>query len=1139
MGQDEESFSSSPDPIAISGSGRPSHTDRPTRAYSLTPKMPLINTNGNIRLQDFYLTTPPTGVHRSSSPTKSIAQTENLVSPWRIRVTVEAEKDDGQETRSPPKTPSMRLAERTITTTVPLKGTNSSSPIQAKRGRGRPRKSLDTPIKRISTPGPKKSARRRSGPVIVDENTEIALQNTTQPKKARGRPRKSIGMEIGVQGIVDGVRREVQSNHGTTSAGQPSTSSVSTKEKSGGREGSVDRYKEGLYSDRIAHFKASRKVVQESTPSYNSEVNGQIRPMSSSSQRKRSDKRSTRTQTKYETEIMPTALEMRNVDITGAVDDLHATSLNFESLKSPNSLADPQGGHKKGNLLQDPTELNHEFDSILESEGFSMVSVSTLPSGQLNLSSVSKEQEPGIAALYNHGQTRSPKRDVPDIEIVEGVKEILTSQGVSTVPNSILEETINTSLLDFTPSPPSASNGSSQLYKVIQQQTPSQVLSSPSLPPPLQLAAPTQSPRALDKPAEDILKLNRIARAGNVLQGILGPLCPSTAESSSTSIPCTSSSTTRSIEQGQDVIFSGFGAGTRRELRAGLRLGEELARRQHFAAEAAAAGQRKGDGVFQVDPAYNRPKSSSPPKQEKYTLNMPCVERVVEYPNLPNRQLPSPEGSDPDEEDERMSWKADTPAKKGLENGERLRAWTPQDGMVQDLDRTMLAREAEWHLEREAVSRQIQQANTSQVIVIDSSTMNQSEDGTEDEGCEEEEVEDKDDESPEEKKDGADDGETIDIWQSEAQQSSRSEQSTSYEVPEVLFPEEVVKPRRSKLPSPWRRLSKLVYSDEVEPTNEAIVRLPDLKHAVTPQESEKRKRSRLDVSNYSIISDFALKPDDESTMLPGDESLSAKTVEEETPMKKTKVSRTLSHAEYYAKIEDDIDDTWTLDDPDLDVKNSPASNQGPAMAAMKAESWEIVSASGEPARTATSWLSRVTSYVPMLRSLAPTNRANSSLPLVFSNSPVYSPKSPPASDVLSIYLPWANVHYLSLRSFYLAAKKDKRLYIFNPESSSAHLLGQDMCSMGWKKPVEKWELGVVDAFLNHLDAVGVDNGGLDEDGTERLLIDELEVARRVFSLWVGEVQRQEAPVGSGTVGMFDVRHQWRKATVLKAAAEGR
>ncbi|KAL2043670.1 hypothetical protein ABVK25_012553 [Lepraria finkii] len=89
------------------------------------------------------------------------------------------------------------------------------------------------------------------------------------------------------------------------------------------------------------------------------------------------------------------------------------------------------------------------------------------------------------------------------------------------------------------------------------------------------------------------------------------------------------------------------------------------------------------------------------------------------------------------------------------------------------IDHTMLAREAEWQREREAVSRRIDMANKSQVVVIESD----------------------DDEDPPGYDD--DDEDRSDIWQAEASQS----REPTPEASEILLKPQVVKPRRSKLPA--------------------------------------------------------------------------------------------------------------------------------------------------------------------------------------------------------------------------------------------------------------------------------------------------------------------------------------------------
>ncbi|TVY40373.1 hypothetical protein LOCC1_G004179 [Lachnellula occidentalis] len=132
---------------------------------------------------------------QGSSPNK---QTFNLevgdqISPQKIRVTVEAgeydienvytQYNEGRDS-SPSKSraPKNRRLERTTTTRVPVKGLSESEEdtqhvSTPKRGRGRPRKSIATPVPakkrgRAGTPTKKSNARRKSVDESGDENED-------------------------------------------------------------------------------------------------------------------------------------------------------------------------------------------------------------------------------------------------------------------------------------------------------------------------------------------------------------------------------------------------------------------------------------------------------------------------------------------------------------------------------------------------------------------------------------------------------------------------------------------------------------------------------------------------------------------------------------------------------------------------------------------------------------------------------------------------------------------------------------------------------------------------------------------------------------------------------------------------------
>lgn len=124
----------------------------------------------SIRFDDVMLPGSPTtklnGRQRSLSPEKM--QSDGNVSPWRIRVTLEATQDEENENQGSPAR--KRLRPSAVTTKVPLK--DDRSPLQEKtpaRRRGRPRKSdiqpqngSPWPRSPGNTPGPKGGSSQKS-----------------------------------------------------------------------------------------------------------------------------------------------------------------------------------------------------------------------------------------------------------------------------------------------------------------------------------------------------------------------------------------------------------------------------------------------------------------------------------------------------------------------------------------------------------------------------------------------------------------------------------------------------------------------------------------------------------------------------------------------------------------------------------------------------------------------------------------------------------------------------------------------------------------------------------------------------------------------------------------------------------------
>ncbi|KAI9857478.1 MAG: hypothetical protein M1813_008228 [Trichoglossum hirsutum] len=217
-----DSYLSSPDPLANSigtapsmgivtrrKSARLAPVKTPLPSASRTPSRAASESEGahTVQLQNFVFDTPQEQRSRGSSPTRSGVKTENHLSPWRIRVTVEAERDGendgagvGYPTEADPEwkdkasdSPSggtMRRT-RTKTTKVPLKGLESSPPPPKRRGR--PKKS-ETPVRpRNGTPVPKTRGRRKTAGGVSKGEDNNEDPNYLTPKRPAGRPRKRLG----------------------------------------------------------------------------------------------------------------------------------------------------------------------------------------------------------------------------------------------------------------------------------------------------------------------------------------------------------------------------------------------------------------------------------------------------------------------------------------------------------------------------------------------------------------------------------------------------------------------------------------------------------------------------------------------------------------------------------------------------------------------------------------------------------------------------------------------------------------------------------------------------------------------------------------------------------------------------------
>lgn len=1228
MSRNEIIMTSSPDPLGMSRDSPLTISPSKASRKITTPRKVLSDSSGNVRLQDFFLTTPPGIRYTSSSPNKSTAQTENQLSPWRIRVTVEAEREDmdnGTPSKKPP--PTKRLTERTTTTTVPLKGAGDSSPSPVKKGRGRPRKSLDAPAKRNGTPKPKAAGRRKTMPVTVEEAANGASAQPASPRAGRGRPRKSYEPTV--------EQAEIQEDKDDACERTP------TRPRSKGRRKAMTPVRFEGNSD-ITSVDANSVGLDEETAGSAKDFSEDLEPTLSKG--RRPTRKSLEKTRLSEAQSEPTEDigfkenenssgmgdapgDVENSNYEGASLDQHDEDM-WRSMIRQDSVSPGHGMSESSNYDEqfqsednlvepttDPTDEHQEFDSILESEGFSMVSVSLLPSARQDSSSPAVSEEEEIEDEENEdeeeqeGEDENMKKPVPAVPasrvpvrtpLSDTQPDSRSSESARVSAQRSSAEGVDLSVSQMPSSPPPVPNRL-QTRLPTQKQTPSIVFSSPALPPPLASHQPRLSPRTMDKPTDGTPKLVRVVRAGIALQGVLSPknssAKPILAQASS------SASSTRSPKERLDDLFSGFGAGTRRELRAGLRLGEELAKRQQAVADKQSFEPTPEDDVFFREAESTYPVLPSSSVTKGYSLKLPGPGQKIEYPVLSNNQLPSPARSEPDDDADRMSWKADTPVKLEVPSSTKAQIDLPLADRSTDnsaIDETMMARLAEWQQEREAVSRQIEMASASQVIVIDS--------------------DDDEDEQQEEAED-----ESEDIWQTEAHFSDPV-QEPSPERLEDLFPNEVVKPRRAKLPSPWRRNSQVVYSDEPVPSEDAIRSddtapnesdsfwQPDGEATKTAKKREERRQKKQEQeasADSNVIDSSTINPSidseppskvqrvSEDVSKPRLAEAAEKVVAEKALQGDSPSGNTAAYFESNEKSITDIrtkernptlEDSYAYSENDAEAslgtmkeQKSPSpdfdaysENDQSQMSELSYEEQTefslpgnesvgeiasensstcvvdetmppdlrrqtVINASTQkqlknrasrivppqpaaPSQTApSSWLTSLTSYIPLWRTSTPTTTAPT-----------------PSWPSLSVHFPWTTAHFHALYPLYRRQLHRPSTFPFSPLSPSAEYLNTTIPVAGWEKPFAKADCAVADAFMRVLAKRGKASTFAALTGEKRIEV--VDVLEMLTKLWMGGVQRGEAKVGDGITGLDTSMHEvkvWRGVVVPGEGGERR
>ncbi|KAF2091850.1 hypothetical protein K490DRAFT_61287 [Saccharata proteae CBS 121410] len=666
-------------------------------------------------------------------------------SPWRIKVTVEAEpQTDSSQVSASMDTPSRAPIARVTTTTVPLKAPDESSPV--KRGRGRPRKSSTTvplrdpgdrsPVKRgrgrprkssVASPAPKKrngTPMRRPRKSITrspdEDDGESSVSDFSQTRKKTGTPRRRAKRSI--TKVPDG---NVEASS-ASDLPQPKILGRSRKSK-------PDGIAKSLSAEEIPEMSASEN--QEDTPE------------SSRSSQQDEDENLLNT-----TQHLPASRPSSSIPYSQTLaESFNIGNSHLETSAStddvvPNAAVHDELSHDANmwrSMIRNQSHgVHHESSdevetsddeacdvtvpdvigeaTMLSSEGFSMVSIDSLPSRQAKTISPKAKRLP----------TKDAENDAETTNQTLAHQESTNEEALHLPRNRRIGDVSLTDLsLSYMPSSPPVR---------FSDRTPSATfLKSPSAPP--RIEQTQYNPTEQSTP-----KLGNVVRAGIALQGVVDGNKRGTLDRRP-------SDDVREEEQRKrlDDLFSKFASGTSRELRAGLRLGEQLKQRaqsraatrestfepEHPQSAPAGTGLGLDDNIFENvrenasfasfsgrlptpeetgDYALHGPPETAPSSTKTASLNT----LTVDHPNL---QLISPAKSQEEEDSDADAGEyadatpspKDTTSERSHNTSVAKPDWEDPRNPGEDWSHF-------WERRRGAASKQVDEANASQAIVVNS-----------------------------------------------------------------------------------------------------------------------------------------------------------------------------------------------------------------------------------------------------------------------------------------------------------------------------------------------------------------------------------------------------------------------------------
>jgi hypothetical protein len=512
---------SSPDPLANSSeSSNTLHSvARPYRRLTSPRKTPLRDDNANSQI---YPSSPQRAYLTANSPSKAI--TEQTLSPWKIRVTVEAEPEDGEGLPQ----------YSTQTYQVPLK--TCSSPTRPNANRGRAKAGQSSPVRKRRSGTPVRGAGRRKSVT----NLDIVVLGDDEDEDEWSPKKKSQIKKPGRK----------QSKSSETAKSQPPEPVQSVEEDE-------DMYGAGV-GDTITLDNEPLQTIEKDVDSC-ARTGHDDSSQSSAAELREIDLHRVSVRPRSHSTRKPnhgSTLEGVQADAP----QIHAAQhrakgrdfSNISAMSYPTPSPTPSA---PGDEASDDDDEGVGYDTVMESEGFTMIDLESIPSARRFLSS----PRDSVDRNLNHEQEKalspsSPEKDVPPpaklslpmpIHVTHVADETELSSNVASSP----------------PQAASLLQVQSQRPTLQRKVTPSPY-ASPERPPP----PPTQTKKAAS-PDADTLPPRRVVHAGRALYGAL-----SSSQSDKANHYQTPTST-------REEFLDGFSSGTQRELRSHLRLGEELAKK--------------------------------------------------------------------------------------------------------------------------------------------------------------------------------------------------------------------------------------------------------------------------------------------------------------------------------------------------------------------------------------------------------------------------------------------------------------------------------------------------------------------------------------------------------------------------------